>query len=153
MIFSRNLTICLLLTILIAGCGVSKKRNKEVAATGNDWYLKNYTYADGNANRYVFSKNGFEYFPVSPAESSSGSYDGGRYIKKLPDLNQFYELVDIIKASFEATVDHNQNREKGTGLIEVRGVDNNLVNTWILKYNAPSQEKLEAQLKLMKGIP
>ncbi len=147
-------TIWLLLsTILIASCDITKKRNMEVAATGNDWYLKKYMYSDGNSNRYIFSKNGFEYFPVSPAESSSGIYDGGRHIKKLPALKQFYELVDIIKASYEATADYIQKRELGTGLIEVRGEDNKLINTWILKYNSDSQKKLEAKLKLMKGVP
>jgi hypothetical protein len=90
-------TSWLLLLLTFSGCDVTKKRDKEVAATGNAWYLKSYVYSDGNANRYVFSKNGFEYFPVSPAESSTGNYSGGTYIKKLPELNLFYALVDKIK--------------------------------------------------------
>ena len=137
----------------MSGCDVTKKRNKEVEAKANPAYLKNYVYLDGNNNSYVFSKNSFEYFPVSAVESSSGSYDGGRYIKKLPDLNQFYVLVDIVNASNEAISEHTQNREMGTGMIEVRDLQNQLVNTWILKYNSGHQKKVEEQLKLMKIIP
>jgi hypothetical protein len=121
MVYKLNVSLLVLSTILITSCDVTKKRNKQLAATGNPWYQKNYVYSDGSSNRYVFSKNGFEYFPISPAESSSGSYDGGRYIKRLPALNQFYELVDIIKASCEASAYHSQKREMGTGLIERRG--------------------------------
>ncbi|MBC7875032.1 MAG: hypothetical protein H7Y01_13600, partial [Ferruginibacter sp.] len=105
--------------LLLTSCDVTKKRNKEVAATGNAWYLKNYTYSDGNANRYVISKNGFEYFPVSPAESSTSNYSGGSYLKKLPELSLFYALVDNIKIAFETTADHTGTREKGTGLVEI----------------------------------
>ena len=76
-------------------------------------------YSDGSANRYVFSKNGFEYFPVSPAESSSGIYSGGSYIKKLPELSLFYAVVDNIKMAFETKEDHTDVRQKGSGLIEI----------------------------------
>jgi hypothetical protein len=61
-------------------------------------------------------------------------------------------LVGLVKASFEATDEHSQKREMGTGLIEVSGQNNELINTRIVKYNADSQKKLEAQLKIMKTV-
>ena len=141
-------SICCLLFLAFTACDVAKKRNKEVAATGNDWYQKNYTYSDGSANRYVFSKNMFEYFPVSPAESSTGMYSGGSPVKKVPELNLFYALVDTIKLAFETKKDHADSREKGTGLIEIR--EEGKSSQFMVKFRSSSQQMIEQVLKQLK---
>lgn len=138
----------LLTPILLIACDVSKKRNREVVATGNAWYEKNYRYADGNANEYVFSKNSFEYFPVKPAQSSSGTYDGGTYIKKLPDLKGFFALADLVKSAYETKADHIMKREMGSGAIEIWEGGNKMA--FIVKPGSASQQKIEAALKKLK---
>ncbi len=148
MFYKRNILPWLLSIILITGCDVTKKRDKEVSATGNTWYQKDYVYSDGSANRYVFSKNGFEYFPVSPAESSSGTYSGGNYIKKLPELTLFYALVDNIKIAFETKADHTDLRQKGSGLIEIKEDGN--PTQFMIKMGSRSQQLIEEVLTQLK---
>ena len=148
MFYKLNVLSCFLLTILITGCDVTKKRNKEVAATGNSWYQKDYVYSNGSANRYVFGKNGFEYFPVSPAESSSGIYSGGSYIKKLPELSLFYAVVDNIKMAFETKEDHTDARQKGSGLIEIREKESQ--SKFMIKMGSRSQQLIEEGLIRIK---
>ncbi|MDZ4796024.1 MAG: hypothetical protein SGI83_17220 [Bacteroidota bacterium] len=148
MFYKLNVLSWLLSIILIIGCDVTKKRNKEVAATGNTWYQKDYVYSDGNANRYVFSKNGFEYFPVSPAESSSGNNSGGTYIKKLPELSLFYAVVNNIKMAFETKADHTDTRQMGSGLIEIREKGNQ--SKFMIKMGSRSQLLIEEGLKKIK---
>lgn len=138
----------LLAPFIMAACDVSKKRNSEVAATGNAWYEKNYRYADGNANQYVFSKNSFEYFPVKAAQSSSGTYNGGTYIKKLPELKSFFALADLVKAAYETKSDHITKREMGSGAIEIWEGGNKM--DFIVKPGSVSQQKIEAVLKELK---
>ncbi len=148
MFYKLNVLSWLLSIILIAGCDVTKKRNKEVAATGNTWYQKDYVYSDGSANRYVFSKNGFEYFPVSPAESSSGTYSGGTYIKKIPELSLFYAVVDNIKMAYDIKADHTDTRQMGSGLIEIR--ENGSQTKFMIKMGFKSQQTIEKVLKQIR---
>lgn len=138
----------LILILAFTSCDVTKKRDRAVAEKNNSWYLKNYTYADGNGNRYEFNKNSFEYFPVSASESSSGNYDGGQYIKKQPQLEKFYKIVDLIQSAYEAKADHIQNREMGTGSIKIH--DGKILLAFIIKYRSEWQQMIEAALADLK---
>ena len=138
----------LLLILAFTSCDVTKKRDRDVAEKNNSWYFKNYTYADGNGNRYVFNKNSFEYFPVRASESSSGNYDGGQYIKKQPQLKKFYKIVDLIQSAYEAKAEHTQNREKGTGSIKIQ--DGKILLAFIIKYRSDWQQMIEAALADLK---
>ncbi len=120
----------------------------EIAATGNPWYQKDYVYSDGSANRYVFNKNEFEYFPVSPAQSSSGTYSGGTYIKKMPELSLFYAVVDNIKMAYENKTDQTDARQMGSGLIEITEPGNQ--QKFMIKMGSTSQKLIEGALKKMK---
>jgi hypothetical protein len=134
--------------LFITSCDVAKKGNKQLATNDNNWYQKDYVYSDGSANRYVFSKNGFEYFPVSPAESSSGTYSGGTYIKKLPELSLFYALADNIKMAYETKADHTDMRQKGSGLIETQEAGHQ--TKFMIKMGSKSQLQIEKILKEIK---
>lgn len=120
----------------------------EIAATGNPWYQKDYVYSDGSANRYVFNKNEFEYFPVSPAQSSSGTYSGGTYINKKPELSLFYAVVDNIKMAYETKTDHTDIRQMGSGLIEISEPGSQ--SKFMIKMGSKSQQLIEAALKKIK---
>ncbi len=148
MVYKLNVLPWFLSMIWITSCDVTKKRDKEVAAIGNTWYQKNYVYSDGSANRYVFSKNGFEYFPVTPVESSSGTYSGGTYIKKLPELSLFYAVVEHIKIAFETKADHTDVRQMGSGLIEIR--EDGSQSKFMIKMGSKSQQLIEEMLKKIK---
>lgn len=139
----------LLLIIVLTGCIGGKKNTVGGTKSENSWYVKNYTYADGNGNRYVFNKNSFEYVPVRASESSSGSYDGGIYIKKQPEPEKFYKIVDLIQSAYEAKADHTPNREKGTGSIKIQ--DKNTLLAFIIKYRSKWQTIIEAALADLKG--
>lgn len=59
-----------------------------------------FVYHDGNGNKYTLNRNILEYFPIKPAQSSSGIYDGGNAFKKTLNaaqqkklFNLFYKLV------------------------------------------------------------
>jgi hypothetical protein len=148
MYYKLNFLPWLLSILLLTSCDVTKKGNKHVAATGNNWYQKDYMYSDGSANRYVFNKNGFEYFPVNPAESSSGSYSGGIYIKKMPELPLFYALADNIKMAYETKTDHIDMRQKGSGLIEFS--EAGIQSKFMIQMNSKSQQGIEKILNQIK---
>ncbi len=143
----KFIIILLLPVIIFNGCTTGKK-NSSTTTILNAWYEKNYIYADGSANRYVFNKNSFEYIPVKPEESSTGTYDGGEYIKKQPDLNSFEKLVDLIQSAYGATADHIVNREKGSGRVEF--YEGNTSTVFILQMNSPWRQQIESVLTEIK---
>ena len=56
-----------------------------------------YIYYDGSNNKYTLLKNVLEYYPIKAAESSSGSYDGGKAFKKTLDAVQQKKLLNLFK--------------------------------------------------------
>ena len=112
----------------------------------NPDYQKLYTYADGNGNRFVFSWNGFEYFPVTPAISSSGTYDGGTYMKKVPDSDKYFKVVDLIQKAKESKEDHTGKREMMTALINI-SEKNVTESEFILKAGSKWLTEIETLLK------
>ena len=138
----------LLLFLTFSGCDVTKKRDKEVAKKNNAWYLKTYIYADGSGNKYVFNKNMFEYFPVKPENSSTGTYSGGVYVKLIPELNKFYQVVDLIQKAYESKKDHSENREKGTGSFRIE--DGGTITEFILNMRYSVKIEIEKLLREIK---
>ena len=56
-----------------------------------------YIYHDGNGNKYTLVRNVLEYYPIKAAESSSGSYDGGKAFKITLDAVQQKKLLNLFK--------------------------------------------------------
>ena len=144
-----KIIICsVILLLAFAGCDVTKKREREVAAKNNPWYLRNYTYADGSGNLYTFNKDSLEYLPVKPRESSSGTYDGGDHVKIVPDLNKFFQVVDLIEKAHGSKADHAERREMGTGSIRME--EAGTITAFMLLMDSPLRAEIENLLAGMR---
>jgi hypothetical protein len=138
----------LLIVAVLAGCCSPKESTQGTSTTQNNWYMKTFAYSDGSGNSYSIDKNSFEYIPVKPENSSTGTYDGGDYVKKVPTASEYQELADAIKAAWETKSDFTDERGKGTGFIHVlEGKDQ---FEFILKMNSVSKQKIEAVLAKMR---
>ena len=134
------------IAVLTAACG--NVMHATSADTNQGGPGKKYVYSDGNGNRYEFSKNSFQYFPVKPAESSTGIYDGGDPVKNQPDPDLFANITSLIDQAWEAKADHSPEREKGTGKIEI--IDGAVSSVFILKMHSTWRSDIEAVLVKMK---
>lgn len=81
------------------------------------------SYSDGSANRYVFNADGdgahFEYKPVRPEQSSTGTYSGGAPRSgrlAAAQLARLREMVTNLEADLSLRV---TDRGKGTGWFSV----------------------------------
>lgn len=89
------------------------------------------TYADGAANVYRFMQVApgapvtFEYTPVTPAQSSTGTYSGGEpvHAELATDDARLRELWRRIDALAADTAAHGPDRNKGTGLFRVTAAE------------------------------
>lgn len=82
-----------------------------------------YSYADGSGNHYVFEggeRYTFEYDPVKPAESSSGYYDGGDYVKKEISQAEYERIAAIFSRAFAEKESHIENRVMLSGLFIIK---------------------------------
>ncbi len=77
------------------------------------------SFADGNGNNYNFSPNRFIYDPVTPEESSSGVYSGGKPVDKSIDLITFQRIVIKAYALVEKTNLHIDSRIMGSGALTI----------------------------------
>jgi hypothetical protein len=85
-------------------------------------------YADGAANAYRFSQSeaggavSFEYVPVTPAQSSTGTYSGGepRSAELSADDPRIAALWRRVEALEADTASHGPDRNKGTGAFSIK---------------------------------
>ncbi|GIV37939.1 MAG: hypothetical protein KatS3mg032_2318 [Cyclobacteriaceae bacterium] len=76
-----------------------------------------YEYADGNANRYILTAYYLEYFPVTPQESSSGIYHGGKPFKVRLTPAEYKSLQLLFEKALVDTACHIPSRTMMSGLI------------------------------------
>lgn len=83
-------------------------------------------YNDGNANAYIISTKSFKYAPVTPMESSSGTYSGGEPKDFEIEQSTFNEI--FIRAEKIATTDDIKidTRQMGTGFIKITFKDSEI---------------------------
>ncbi len=139
----KKISIVLLLCSFLFACNSTKKNS-----SANPVYDMVYTYSDGNANKFIVSSASFEYIPVTPAESSSGTYSGGTPVINKPNTALFQKAADMMQAAQLATSDHADQRQKGTGQVEIR--DGDKISTFYLKMGSASQQQIEAALAELK---
>lgn len=76
-----------------------------------------YIYYDGAGNKYEILSDALSYTPMKPAESSSGTYDGGEaYTKELTKLD-FIKFVDVFERAIWSEEAHLERREMGCGTV------------------------------------
>jgi hypothetical protein len=87
------------------------------------------SYGDGSANQYRFgqdlkeSQTYFEYFPVRPENSSTGTYSGGEPRQGDLSAKQTAELKKWLNKLESDKSLHTESRDKGTGAFTVRSGD------------------------------
>lgn len=101
--------------LTIAGCKDVKEDEMKSSAV--------YSYADGSGNLYVVEGGEsctLEYDPVKPAESSSGYYDGGDYVKKEISRAEYERVAAIFRRAFAEKESHIENRVMLSGLFIIK---------------------------------
>jgi hypothetical protein len=109
-------------------------------------------YADGSGNTYIITDTkgkAIEYVSVKPAVSSSGIYDGGRYIKKKLSVAVFSRIHDAITTALDNTQAHARDRVMGSGLIAAE--EGGKERSCILKPGATERDAIETLLKQVLG--
>ena len=83
-------------------------------------------YADHSGNRYRFWQAGgedkarFSYDPITPEQSSSGTYSGGEPREGTLDPAQVESLFEQVRMLEERVESHATMRMKGTGSLRIR---------------------------------
>ncbi len=105
------------------------------------------TYNDGSANSYIITLSNFRYNPVTPTESSSGTYSGGEPKDFDIDQNIFNEIF-ILAESIATNEDIKiETRQMGTGFINI-AFENTDIKAHIS--NCPELEEFENHLQNIK---
>ncbi len=104
-----------------------------------------YEYADGSANRYIITPDTLEYDPVTPAESSTGTYSGGDPRAVSITAGQFEAIGQLFDKALGNKAVHIQDRVKTSGAISiVKGDSHTQV---ILAPGCAEKEAIESLLK------
>ena len=104
-----------------------------------------YIYADGSANRYIITSSTLEYDPVTPAESSTGTYSGGDP-KTVPiSAEEFASISQLFDKAVANKAVHIQDRMKMSGSISI--VKGNNHTQVILAPACAEKEAIESLLK------
>lgn len=78
-----------------------------------------YVYADGSANRYIVTSDSLQYDPVTPAESSTGTYSGGDPKSVSISAAQFEAISELFNKALANKAVHIEDRMKTSGAISV----------------------------------
>jgi hypothetical protein len=107
---------------------------------------RSFSYGDGAGNSYELDGATLTvaYKPITAAESSTGTYNGGPAWSHTITQTQYDALVATLDRGIAATAEQTGERGKGTGLI-LYGASQQA----ILKMSSPIRKELETQLKAL----
>ncbi|MBN2776747.1 MAG: hypothetical protein JXR36_03850 [Bacteroidales bacterium] len=77
-------------------------------------------YNDGSSNAHIISKDNYKYSPVTPQESSSGTYSGGEQREVNINENLFNEIFIKALSIAENKTIHIESRMMGTGMLRIK---------------------------------
>ena len=103
-----------------------------------------YSYSDGSNNTLYIENNILEYRPVTPAESSSGTYSGGIAVRIQLSAQDMEQIKEAFEDALADTAAHQENRAMMTGLVKIEG--NGKIRTCILRQDSPSKNRIEKLL-------
>jgi hypothetical protein len=109
-----------------------------------------YVYADGSANRYIITSDTLQYDPITPAESSTGTYSGGDPKAVAISPEQFESITQLFDKAFANKAVHIEDRMKTSGAISMVKGDNR--NQVILAAGCAEKEAIETLLKQILGM-
>jgi hypothetical protein len=105
-----------------------------------DW---TYSYTDGNNNTYYITPHQVVYYPISPLQSSSGLYSGGKAAQKEITDKDYAALLTLIAKISQTPTDHQEERIKFASILHYRALN----KTTILKHKATTTIQLESLLQ------
>ncbi|PSB51717.1 hypothetical protein [Chamaesiphon polymorphus] len=136
--------------ILFQSGFVKASEPQQSSQTTVDRSTYKYQYADGAGNVYTIDLESIEYRPITRAESSSGTYDGGAPKTVKITARQYREVAAMLDRALDLKSIHVGNgkngRAKGTGLIYKRVKDGQII-TQVIDRDSRSQIEIEALLK------
>ena len=100
-----------------------------------------YSYIDGNNNAYLISQDSLTYDPITPRESSSGTYSGGEPKQVALTVSQFQKIEALIKAIQKDKSLHEPTRQMGFGTLIIGK------KSIFLHMNSAQKKELEELLK------
>jgi len=106
---------------------------------------RRYEYADGSANRYIIMPDRLEYDPVTPAESSTGTYSGGDPKSVSISAEQFEAIGQLFSKALDNKAVHIKDRIKTSGAISM--VKGDIHTQVILAPKCVEKEAIESLLK------
>jgi len=104
------------------------------------------TYSDGSGNAYYIAPDRFVYSPVSPLQSSSGIYSGGKAVNKSIDSKTYQALETLFREAAADTTAHTNQRTKGSGEIQFVAEQ----KTVLIAFNCAQQKQIEERLETIK---
>jgi len=102
-----------------------------------------YQYTDQNNNIYTISETGIKYNPISPNESSSGVYSGGKKDSVVISKEQFIEISSLVNSLIQNTENQISRREMMTSV---------LIKDSIKVILKPSKERIKFETKLLQFL-
>lgn len=127
---------------LITALSVFMVQCKTTQTTGN--MNISYEYVDGNGNLYAITSNTIVYDPITPEESSTGTYSGGEPYTVSIEQQHFDAIRKAIDNAITQTEDLTTERNKGNGTLVILPEK----KTYILKMNSQSKKNIEDAIYL-----
>lgn len=125
----------LALSFLMVQCKTSKT---------NTTMSTSYEYIDGSGNVYAISSNTIVYDPITPQESSTGTYSGGEPYTVTIEQQHFDAIQNAVNKAISNTNDQTTERNKGNGTLVVLPGK----KTYIFKMNSESKKEIEDAIYL-----
>lgn len=105
------------------------------------------SYLDQNNNEYRVTHDSFWYTPMTPEQSSSGTYSGGEAVMRKIDVKTFSEISKVAMALVETNKDKDIKREMLTSRLTVKKKDS---STRVTLRKSKDRAHLEALLVALK---
>lgn len=130
----KSYFLIIVLGLMMIQCKTTKKNNAMVS----------YEYVDGNGNVYAISSNTIVYDPITPEESSTGTYSGGEPYTVSIELQHFQAIQQAINNGIARTEDQTSQRNKGNGTLVILPSK----TTYIFIMNSISKKEIEEAIYL-----
>jgi len=105
------------------------------------------SYLDQNNNQYRITQDSFWYTPITPEQSSSGTYSGGDPVMKKINETTFSEIATIANTLLENNIDNGVKREMMTSRLTIKKGDS---STSVTLRKSKYRTALETLLKSLK---
>lgn len=107
--------------------------------------MNSYEYIDGNGNVYAISSTSIVYDPITPIESSTGTYSGGEPYFAAIEPKQYSDLVLVFNKCIDDPSGQSTTRSMGTGTLIVLPKK----TTYIFEMNSSQKRLIEDAIKLV----